>query len=147
MAEEFDIFLSYQNSDHEWANGLVRALAGKNLRVWHEATEIEAGDSFIEDIEEGLHNSAYFVVVITPESVGSNWIAAELGAALAMKKPLIPIVSKDTRPELLPGPIRRRKWLAMEDPDVVAEEIAKRVSVNTNRFRSGKDESTLCAAN
>ena len=65
------------------------------------------------------------VMVITPETVHSNWAALELGAALASQKPLIAIVAEGVPLEDIPGPIRLRKYLLKADPTEIADEIAR----------------------
>ncbi len=147
MPEYYDVFLSYHIKDREWVDGLVEALSRRNLQAWNESAEIKAGDLWIEAIENGLRKSRSFVIVITPESLGSNLVAAELGAALALKMPLIPVVSKDAPTEQLPGPIRRRKYLLMNEPDAVAEEICRRLVIGSQKCGMSKDRSPLCAAN
>lgn len=125
---KYDIFLSYQHKDYEWVKRLVDALSEQGLSVWYDENEIKIGDSLIDRIEEGLRESAYVVSVITSDTARSNWAAAELGAILALQKPLIPIVTDDTPLEGIPGPIRLRKYLRKGDPKAVAEEIARRVA-------------------
>jgi len=58
----------------------------------------------------------------------SNWQAVELGAALALQKPLIPIVAEDVPVKDIPGPIKLRKYLLKADPMVVADEIARGIA-------------------
>jgi nucleoside 2-deoxyribosyltransferase len=55
-------------------------------------------------------------------------MAFELGAALALQKPVIPVVAEDTPLEDVPGPIKLRKYLLKGDPEIVAEEIAHGVA-------------------
>lgn len=124
MSRKYDIFLSYQIKDREWVGCLVDALSEQGLHVWYDEMEIKPGDSMLDRVEEGLHDSTYVVFVITSETARSNWAAAELGAALALQKPLIPIVAEDMPLEDIPGPIKLRKYLLKGDPRAVAEEIA-----------------------
>jgi hypothetical protein len=124
MSKKYDIFISSQSKDREWVRRLVDALSEQSLRVWYDEAEIKPGDSWSDRIEEGLRESSYTVFVITPEAAHSNWMAVELGAALALQKPVIPVVSEDIRLEDIPGPIRLRKYLPKGDPKSVAEEIA-----------------------
>jgi hypothetical protein len=121
---EYDIFLSYHRKDDEWVRRLVDALSKQGVDVWYDE-KIKPGESWREKIEEGLRQSRYVGFIITPETARSNWLALELGAALALKKPLIPIVAEDTPLEDIPGPIRLRKALPKSDPIVVAEKIAR----------------------
>jgi hypothetical protein len=118
------IFLSYshQDKDRDWVRRLVDALSEKGVDVWYDETEIKPGDSWADRTEEGLRESAYVVFIVTSETT-SNWSAAELGAALALRKPVIPIVAEDVPFENIPGPIKLRKYLPKGDPVTVADEI------------------------
>jgi hypothetical protein len=136
MSEKYDVFISYSHGDREWVGQFVNALSEQKLHVWYDATEIKPGDPWLDRIEEGLRESTSVVFVITPETVHSNWFAAEMGAALALRKLVIPVLAKDTPLEAVPGPIKRRKYLLRDDPKTVAEEIARRVVSE----RNGEDE-------
>jgi hypothetical protein len=125
---EYDIFLSYHHADDEWTKRLVDALSKKGVEVWHDDEKIKPGDSWREKIEEGLRQSRNVVFIVTPETARSNWMALELGAALALKKPLIPIVAEDTPLKDIPGPIRIRKSLTKGDPVAVAERIVRELA-------------------
>jgi hypothetical protein len=147
MSEDYDVFLSYSLRDRDWVMGLVKALSQRNFRVWSGSEVIRPGDSWVKAIDEGIRRSKSIVTVITPESVSSSFIAAELGSALALRKTLIPIVSKDTPSEELPGPVRLRRYIPMDEPDIVAEEISRRLNPKTRNNKLGKDEDTLCVTN
>ncbi|MGQ9627958.1 MAG: toll/interleukin-1 receptor domain-containing protein [Anaerolineae bacterium] len=136
MSKEYDIFLSYQSKDREWVRRLVDALSEQGLRVWYDEKEVRPGEPILHRMEEGLRGSAHVVFVITPQTARSNWMAAELGAALALQKSVIPVVSEDTPSEDIPGPIKLRKYLLKGDPEVVAEEIVRGIASE----HKGKDK-------
>ena len=128
MPKKYDIFLSYAGEDREWVRRLANALLEQGLNVWYDEIEIKPGDMWRDQTEKGLRASTYVVMVITPEAVHSNWQAAELGAALASQKPLIPIVAADVPLKDIPGPIKLRKYLLKADPTVVADEIVRGIA-------------------
>lgn len=147
MSDDYDIFLSYSLKDHDWVKSLIKALSQRNLRVWSDSEEIQAGDAWLDAVGEAIRKSKFFVTIITPESVGSSYMAVELGSALALKKLLIPIVSKDTPSEELPGPVRLRKYISMDEPEIVAEEICRRLFSQSHKYKLNKDEDCLCVTN
>jgi hypothetical protein len=147
MSEDYDVFLSHSLRDRDWVVGLAKALSQRNFRVWSDSEVIRPGDSWVKAIDEGIRRSKSIVTVITPESVSSSFQAAELGSALALGKTLIPIVSKDTPSEELPGPVRLRRYIPMDEPDIVAEEISRRLNPKTRNYKLGKDEDSLCVTN
>ena len=130
MPEKYDIFLSYPAKDRDWARRLTSALLEQGLHVWYDELEMKPGDMLLDRMEKGLRESTYvvMVIVITPEAAHSNWQAAELGAALALQKPLIPIVAEDVPLKDIPGPIKLRKYLLKADPIVVADEIVRGIA-------------------
>lgn len=126
--QNFNIFISYSRHAPKlrpWMQDLIRELTKKNLHVWYDEEQIKAGDPWSDALQDGLQRSQYVLMVFTPEATHSNWMAVELGASLAMEKPLIPIVSPDVPQEDLPGPIRTRKYLTLGDPAQIAEQIAQ----------------------
>ena len=143
MSDKYDVFISNASKDRDWVNSLVEALSNKGLCVWYDETNIKPGDSILGELEEGLRDSKYIVMLLTPDTVNSNWAAAELGAALAMKKILIPIVSEDMLIEDLPGPVRSRRFLRKGDPNSTAEEIARSIISVPQENKSGKMKSVL----
>mgnify|MGYP000975971531 CR=1 FL=1 len=146
MAEKYDVFISHASKDRDWVKNLVAALSDRGLCVWYDETNIKFGDSILRGIEEGLRESKYIVILLTPDTVSSNWAAAELGAALAMKKVLIPIVSEDMQLKDLPGPVRSRRFLRKGDPNSIAEEIAEGIFSIHQKDKPGKMKSVLSDA-
>jgi hypothetical protein len=126
MSQVYDVFLSYTHDDHEWVEQFAHALSEKGLRVWYDEDEIKPGDTWGDQLQEGLRHSTY-VVFVTPEKASTR-SAADLGAILALRKPVIPIVAEDTPPENIPGPIKLRKQLLKGDPTAVANEIVKAIA-------------------
>ena len=134
-----DVFVAYIKQDTKWVQQLTKALEQASLRVWFAEEAIRPGDVFSEQLYEALHNSENVVMVLTPQSIHSNWIAFELGAALALGKRIIPVVSSEVPPEALPGPIRIRQTLPMDDPQIVAERIAQFIQADKRDDRVRAD--------
>ncbi|HEV3163662.1 MAG TPA: toll/interleukin-1 receptor domain-containing protein [Isosphaeraceae bacterium] len=122
------VFISYSYVDSDWAGRLAAALAERNIVVWFAGDEIKPGEPFLDRMEEGLRQSAYVVPIISRHSARSSNMAAELGAALALRKLLIPVVEEDAPRDEIPGPIRLRRYLVQREPEQVADEIASVVA-------------------
>ncbi|HIP73979.1 MAG TPA: toll/interleukin-1 receptor domain-containing protein [Anaerolineae bacterium] len=77
------IFISYSHSDQTFAKKLAQDLQQKGgNKVWLDLWEIQIGDSIIEKIEEGIKESDFLVIVLSPKSVSSPWVKEELNSAL-----------------------------------------------------------------
>ena len=77
-----NIFISYSHHDRGFVKRLAHNLKAVGLTVWWDEWEIKVGDSIIQKISEGINQSAYLAVVLSPHSVQSNWVQRELGSAL-----------------------------------------------------------------
>jgi hypothetical protein len=130
MQTTYDVFVSYPHKEREWVRSFVKTLEEHNLKVWFDEKAILPGESFAEKLQDGLRNSKTVVYVVTPEVVNSKWALVELGGALGLDKPLIPIVSEDVPVGELVQPIRRRRWIIKSDPLTNANEVARLFSQN-----------------
>jgi hypothetical protein len=122
--EIYDIFLSYSPGDRDWVEKFRTNLMDQGIQVFDASRDIQPGQDWTAVLEEALSQSRYMIIVLTPNSLSSNWVNFELGAAVSMQKSLIPIVSKELTDSDLPFPVRRWIHLSMEDN---AEETAEKV--------------------
>lgn len=76
------IFLCHSSSDKHFVDRLAFDLEKINIGVWYDKWEIKVGDSLIERIQEGLENNDHLAIVLSPESVASEWVRRELNSAL-----------------------------------------------------------------
>lgn len=77
-----NVFISYNHHDCGFAGRLAQDLKAAGFAVWWDEWEIKVGDSIIQKVSEGIKQSAYLAVVLSPHSVKSNWVQRELGSAL-----------------------------------------------------------------
>ena len=87
------VFLSYAAADS--ADTLkVRSLLAQqpNLRIFTRDT-LSAGEDWVSKLKNELSSCDIFMVLLSPNSVGSSWVLQELGAAWALEKPIIPVVT------------------------------------------------------
>lgn len=94
------LFISHSSADHAFAETLARNLLGAGFDVWYDEWEIKVGDSIIKRIETGIDTSDHLVVILSPDSVKSNWVAKELRSVLTEQIPtqtltVLPVVYKE----------------------------------------------------
>lgn len=116
------VFISYSQSDRGWAQEFVKSLQDRGLSVWSDQN-IRAGDLLLPALEKGLRESSVFVFLITPDTLRRQNLFFEIGAAFAMGKSVVPILSADVDPSELPPPLRVRKHLTRESPEATAEQF------------------------
>jgi hypothetical protein len=76
------IFLSHVHADKEVAQAISDAIRTAGLHVSFADWELAAGDSIAERIEERLASTDVLVVLLSPDSLASRWVADELSTAM-----------------------------------------------------------------
>lgn len=55
------------------------------ITVWLDKLEMKVGDSLNKKIQQGISQSAWIAVVLSPDSVASPWVEKELNSALTLE--------------------------------------------------------------
>lgn len=92
------IFLSYAMDDRAAAERLHDLISKYPAVNIFTTQTLSAGENWQAKLRDEISKCSVFLVLLSPNSVDSNWVLYELGAAWAMGKPIISIV---TDPELL----------------------------------------------
>ena len=90
----WDVFVSHASQDKEdVARPLAEALQNAGLKVWYDEFELVAGSSLRKSIDEGLANSRFGIVVLSPDFFAKSWAQRELAGLipLAETNALVPI--------------------------------------------------------
>jgi TIR domain len=88
-----DIFISYSKADHALASNLSAFLGAEGWTVWYDKS-LGAADLYRDEIMKQLAAARAVITIWTPNSIKSDWVRAEAGAAKAQAK-LIPVKTPD----------------------------------------------------
>jgi hypothetical protein len=128
--EHYSCFLSYSSKDDEFARRLYNDLQGKNIRTWYAPEDLKIGDRFRLRIDESIRIHDKLVLILSANSVASDWVETEVESALERerkegKEVLFPIAIDDeafTSQQSWAADIRRkrhigdfRKWKSHDD--------------------------------
>jgi hypothetical protein len=86
------IFLSYSRKNTEYASQLQHKLRNEDLHAWRDETNIPGSSDWASEIEAAIERMDALVVVVTPESKGSEWVEKECTGFLSKGKPVIPYI-------------------------------------------------------
>lgn len=79
----WDVFVSHASEDKvAFVDGLVAGLKAVGLKVWYDRSEMTGGGGVVRTLDEGLRNSRFCVVVLSPNYFAKQWTRAELDAVL-----------------------------------------------------------------
>ncbi len=103
------IFISHSSRDAQFALGLARDLRELGHKPWLDEWEIKVGDSIPKRISDGIEGCSFLAVVLSPDSVASNWVEREWHAKYCDevengRVTVLPILHRECRvPALLRG--------------------------------------------
>lgn len=119
------VFISYSHSDATWARQFADALKAQGVEVWMDVLNIRAGERIQEKLERALKEADFLVSLLTPESAKSPNLFFELGAAVAMGKVVVPIVSRGEEAAHVPAHLQARRQLTRSTPKETARELVE----------------------
>lgn len=117
------IFLSYAAADKAEARKLLHSLLSQrpDLQIFTTET-LSAGEDWESRLKQEISQCDIFVVVITRHSVDSAWVLQQLGAAWALNKPIIPVVTNRSIFSRVPvalSQVHSIKIKDLEKPEVI----------------------------
>ncbi|MEP7137079.1 MAG: toll/interleukin-1 receptor domain-containing protein [Chloroflexota bacterium] len=86
------LFISYSRKDMDFARKLAGDLEKAGYDVWWDITDLRGGDDWVRTIPEAISSSQFVLVVLTPNSLESEWVRKEYTQALSLRKKIIPIM-------------------------------------------------------
>src|SRR5262249_22760319 len=126
---------------------LVPGLEQNKKHVWFDKDDIEAGSMWRERISTGIRRARTFVFVVSPGSLESRWCRDELAEAVALGKPLVPIVRIGVPDGQVPAELAKVQWIDFTESAAVdgrIEQVAD--AINADRWwRDRHNELTIQA--
>lgn len=91
------VFVSYSRHDRSFLDReIIQPLQGLGLDFWFDAGSIRTSDVWERRIQEGLRGCDWFLVLLSKNSVESDWVHAEVSWALENRKNrIVPILIGD----------------------------------------------------
>ncbi|MBT3189591.1 MAG: toll/interleukin-1 receptor domain-containing protein [Anaerolineae bacterium] len=76
------IFISYSHKESDYAHGLAKTLYDDGFDVWIDE-RLDYGSQWPNEIQKQLDSCSAFIVIMSPNSFGSEWVQSELQRAAA----------------------------------------------------------------
>jgi hypothetical protein len=112
----YDVFLSHNRCQKPWVRLLYRFLKGCGLSVFFDEEDVAPGENIVDAIERGVARSRHILLILSPESLQSRWVAMETQLGLyedpaAVQRKVIPILLEDVDMSSVRPAIRPVKWI------------------------------------
>lgn len=85
------IFISYSRRDSKFTDALVSHLEQRGYDVWIDRQSISGGSEWRAEIANSIRLADAFIIVLSPNSVGSDNVSKELAIADDHKKRILPV--------------------------------------------------------
>ncbi len=102
-------FISYSRRNTNFAERLARDLTDAGIEVWIDFRQIHAGERWKDEIRRGIERSEVIIIVLSPDSVVSEWVQFEILYGREQNKIMLPVMAADSM-DLL-GQTDALKWL------------------------------------
>lgn len=102
------IFISYSKKDINFAHKLADDLAAAGFKVWIDRS-IGGGDDWRQTIEKNLRTAGDVIIVVSLNSMSSEWVRHEGSLAYGWEKRLIPILIEPIK--VLPPWLEEYQWI------------------------------------
>jgi formylglycine-generating enzyme required for sulfatase activity len=135
------VFVSHSHADNEYCRAYVAGLRTRGYVVWYDEHNLGWG-AIRSTIESELQKSQHFVAILSPASVASQWVNAEIDAALELVKErklqtfLFVMAVRCAVPLLL------RQWKRIEGPGGAAVDVAEAAAKTANIIGIASKEET-----
>ena len=91
MGDE-EVFLSYAHQDGGHASEIASAFQSKNVRAFAYGDNVPAGENWMPRTLKALESSKLVICLMSAHALASKWVHAEIGAAWALKKRIVPAI-------------------------------------------------------
>jgi len=82
----YSCFISYSSRDEEFARRLHARMQQEKLRVWFAPEDMKGGKKFLDQIDEAIRLHDKLLLVLSEESIQSNWVMQEIRRARKREK-------------------------------------------------------------
>ena len=109
------VYLSHSTDDTVFARKLRNLLVRRlNWRTFT-SEELSAGEHWQSRMRSELSESDLILALLTPRLVESNWVLHELGAAWALEKPIVAVITRRDVLNALPAPVHLAQTIELQD--------------------------------
>ncbi len=83
---QYDVFIAHASEDKSFVTPLALSLRKRGVKVWYDDFVLKVGDSLRREIDKGLAQSRYGIVVLSHNFFSKNWPQKELDGLAAKEQ-------------------------------------------------------------
>ncbi|MFH1370789.1 MAG: toll/interleukin-1 receptor domain-containing protein [Planctomycetota bacterium] len=124
---KYQVFVSHATADKWLAKVICEKIEAVGASTFRDDRDINGGDDIPEEIRQQIKHSQEFLVLLTPASVGRQWVLLEVGAAWGWRKGFrIVAILEHVDIDPIPEMIKSKKAVKLNEFDTYLNEVDKR---------------------
>ncbi|MDZ7343679.1 MAG: toll/interleukin-1 receptor domain-containing protein [candidate division KSB1 bacterium] len=96
--KRYVVFVSHSSKDEWIARVMAEKIDALGAKTWLYEKDLEGGTVILEEIIKKIQGCDEAIVLVSFNSINSQWVIGEIGAVLAQRKRLTPILNH-TKPD------------------------------------------------
>jgi hypothetical protein len=132
-AQPYVVFISHSSADIWIAEQIDKHIRELGATTWLDKKDLKGGDVLVDEIINGLTSCNEALVLVSPRSVKSQWVAYEIGAVSVQHKRVTPILNQ-VNPDAI-APMKGVKSIDLNQFDEFLLQLTKRVRDWSKRAR------------
>lgn len=77
-----EVFVSHSSADAQITSGLATTIRNHGIPVWYSATNLIGSQQWLDEIGRALRRCDWFMLLLSSNSITSEWVKRELSYAL-----------------------------------------------------------------
>ena len=122
----YAVFLSHSHHDNWLADVIAHKFKAAGADVWLDEMSLTGGDEVLAGIVKGIRSCNETVVLVSNESIKSQWVAAEIGMAVAARKRITGLLNNVDFDAM--APLSSIKSYALNDFQKLIRDLRKRLA-------------------
>lgn len=127
------VFISHSSKDSWIATVIGEKIEDLGAVCWLDEKDLEGGDVIAADIIRGIDACHEAIVLISPNSVKSQWVAFEIGGVRAQHKRVTPILNNVNSEDM--APLKDVKAIELNKFEQFMAQLQKRINQQSRSKR------------
>jgi hypothetical protein len=125
-SSRYVVFVSHSSLDAWIAKVMAEKIQDIGADCWLDEKDLAGGDIIADEIIRGIDAAKEIIVLVSPNSVKSQWVPFEIGAARAQHKRATPILN-NVKPQQM-SPMQDIKGIDLNGFDRFLAQLKKRIA-------------------
>ena len=125
-SSSYIVFISHSSHDLWIANQIAKEVKALGAEPWLDKKDLEGGDILQEVIIDGIRACREAIVLISPNSITSQWVAFEIGVVAVQRKRVTPLLN-NVSPEAM-APMKGVKAVDLNEFDDFLKQLRGRIN-------------------